>query len=161
MGTCEKVLGTVDQLLIDNCIMDEVKSYHRDLAVAYYDYQKAYDMVHHDWILRVLDWMKVPVKIRMVIKNIMSRWKTRLEVRKDGDKDISRWITIKRGFLQGDSFSPVGFCLTEIPVSMLIQETEGYRMGPPGDRTLKRTHSLFIDDLKIYQQNHGQVTECE
>ena len=157
MGTCEKVLGTVDQLLIDNCIMDEVRTYHRDLAVAYYDYQKAYDMVHHDWILRVLEWMKVPDKIRKVIRNIMSRWKTRLEVRRDGNKDISRWIRIKRGFLQGDSFSPVGFCLTEVPISMLIQESEGYRMGPPGDRNLRRTHSLFIDDLKIYQQNHAKL----
>ena len=98
MGTCEKVLGTVDQLLIDNCIMDKVRTYHRDLAVAYYDYKKAYDMVHHDRILRVLEWMKVLDKIRKVIKNIMSRCKTRLEVRIDGDKDISRWIRIKRGF---------------------------------------------------------------
>ena len=49
MGRCEKVLGTVDQLLIDNAIMIEVRDHHLNLAVAYYDYQKAYDMVHHDW----------------------------------------------------------------------------------------------------------------
>ena len=49
MGRCEKVLGTVDQLLIDNAIMREVRDHHLNLAVAYYDYQKAYDMVHHDW----------------------------------------------------------------------------------------------------------------
>ena len=48
LGGVEEVLGTLDQLLIDNCIMEEVKTYHRNLAVAYYDYRKAYDSVHHD-----------------------------------------------------------------------------------------------------------------
>ena len=30
-------------------------------------------------------------------------------------------------------------------------------MGPPGERNLKRTHSFFIDDLKVYQQNHERL----
>ena len=48
MGTCQDILGTADQLLIDNCIMEEVRTHKRNLAVAYYDNRKAYDMVHHD-----------------------------------------------------------------------------------------------------------------
>ena len=55
LGAVEGVLGTVDQLIIDRCIMEEVKSHHRNLAVAFYDYRKAYDKVHHDWSLH-LDW---------------------------------------------------------------------------------------------------------
>ena len=27
-------------------------------------------------------------------------------------------------------------------------------MGRPGKREVKRTHSLFIDDLKVYQESH-------
>ena len=46
-------------------------------------------------------------------------------------------------------FSPVGFCL--------IKPSDGYLMGPPGDRNVKRTHSLFIGGLKIYQQNHEKL----
>jgi hypothetical protein len=157
MGTCEKVLGTADQLLIDRCIMNEVRTHHRDLAVAYYDYQKAYDMVRHDWILRVFEWMKVPNSVAQVLQCMMGKWRTRLEVGVGKDKVQSEWIKIKRGFLQGDSFSPVGFCLSEVPVSMLIQDSDGYQMGPPGNRIVKRTHSLFIDDLKVYQQNHSKL----
>ena len=44
LGTCSEVLRNVDQLIIDNAIMDEVRSQQRNLAVAFYDYQKAYDM---------------------------------------------------------------------------------------------------------------------
>ena len=45
LGTCSGVLGTVDQLVIDNAIMDEVGGKQRNLMVAFYGYQKAYDMV--------------------------------------------------------------------------------------------------------------------
>jgi hypothetical protein len=157
MGTCDKVLGTVDQLLIDNCIMEEVRTYKRNLVVAYYDYQKAYDKVHHDWMLKVYNWIGLPEAVISVVKRLMNNWKTRLEVGVRGSVGKSRWIKIKRGFLQGDSFSPVGFCLSEIPVAMMIGDTEGYAMGPPGERNLKKTHSLFIDDLKIYQNSHERL----
>ena len=30
-------------------------------------------------------------------------------------------------------------------------------MGPPCNRNLKRTHSLFIDDLNLHQQNHEKL----
>ena len=129
MGTCQDVLGTVDQLLIDNCIMEEVRIHKRNLAVAYYDYRKAYDMVHHDWMLRVYEWMGIPKSVCKVIEQLMVRWKTRLEVFDQGKKVVSRWIEIKRGFQQGDSCSPVGFCLTEIPIATLLEGSEGYRMA--------------------------------
>ena len=30
-------------------------------------------------------------------------------------------------------------------------------MGQPGNRIVKRTHSLFVDDLKVYQENHNAL----
>ena len=41
LGAMDGELGTVDQLLIDKCITDEVREHHRNLAVAFYDYTKA------------------------------------------------------------------------------------------------------------------------
>ena len=84
MGTCENVLGTVDQLLIDNVIIGEVRDHHDKMAVAYYDYQKAYDMVHHNWMLKVYECMGTEEKIRNVIE-VMKKQKTHLEVR-NGNK---------------------------------------------------------------------------
>ena len=157
LGACEGVLGTIDQLLIDNCIMDEVRNYKRNLAVSFYDYQKAYDMVRHDWIIRVYKWIGLPNKVIRLIESLMAGWQTRLEVNDRGRVITSRWIKIRKGFLQGDSYSPVGFCLSEVPVGMLLEDTEGYLMGEPGNRSLKRTHSLFIDDLKVYQRDHNKL----
>ena len=154
LGAVTGVLGTVDQLLIDKCIMEEVKTYHRNLAVAYYDYKKAYDKVHHDWMIRVYEWIGIPAVVISLLRELMNKWKTRLELWKDGEKCVSRWIDIKCGFLQGDSYSPVGFCITEIPIAKLLQQSKEYLMGESGMRNVRRTHSFFIDDLKVYQESH-------
>ncbi len=157
LGAVEGVLGTVDQLIIDRCIMEEVKQHHRNLAAAFYDYKKAYDKVHHDWMIRVYEWIGIPQKVIKLIEELMGKWKTRLEIWNGGKKMTSRWIQMLCGFLQGDSYSPVGFCITEIPVCILLQHSRGYRMGEPGNRLVKRTHSLFVDDLKVYQENYNTL----
>ena len=73
----------------------------------------------------------------------LERWK----------KSISRWIGTMCGFLQEDSYSPVVFCISEIPVGKLPEESKGYGMGQSGKRDIKHTHSLFVDDLKVYQES--------
>ena len=102
-------------------------------------------------------WMEVSEKVTNVIVKLMEGWKTRLEVTEDGKVVTSRKINIRKGFLQGDNYSLVGFCLTEVPISMLIEETDGYTMGRRDEERVKRTHSLFIDDLKIYQESHRKL----
>ena len=70
LGAVEGVLGTVNQLIIDRCIMEEVKQYHKNLAVAFHDYKKAYDKVHHDWILRVYHWIGIPKEVITLISQL-------------------------------------------------------------------------------------------
>lgn len=36
----------------------------------------------------------------------------------------------------------------------LPNESKGYRMGKIGNKDIKRMHSLFVDDLKVYQDGH-------
>ena len=102
-------------------------------------------MVRHNWMIRVFTWMRYPSKLINILKQLMDGWKTKLEVNDGGEIKTSRWIKILKGFLQGDSYSPVEFCLTEMPIAMLLDETEGYKLGQLGRRYIKRTHNLFID----------------
>ena len=83
---CEGVLGTVDQLLIDNCLMSEVRNHKRNLVVAHYNYQKAYDKVHHDSMTIIYRWMGFPGRVVQVIEQLMCGWKPRLEVTAEGKK---------------------------------------------------------------------------
>ena len=63
------------------------------------------------------------------------------------------------GFLQGDSYSPIGFGISEIPVCKLLQECKEYRIWQPGKKDVKCTHSLFVDDLKVYQEFHKSLKD--
>ena len=47
--------GTNDLLNIDRAVTKEVKSRIENLAMAWIDYKRAYDMVPHSWILECLD----------------------------------------------------------------------------------------------------------
>ena len=74
LGMCSGVLGIIDKLIIDNAIMDKVRNQLRNLA--FYDYQKAFDMARRDWMIRVYQWMGVSQKV----VTVMERWKVRLGV---------------------------------------------------------------------------------
>ena len=41
----------------------------------------------------------------------------------------------------------------------IIATSKGYRIGPPGSRDLSRTHSVFVDDRKQYQENHETLKD--
>ena len=105
-------------------------------------------------MLRVYKWIGIPDEVIKLISNLMELWKTRAELWNKGKKMKSTWINISCGFLQGDSYSPVGFCISEIPVCRLLEQSRGYRMNPPGSRVASRTHSLFVDGMKVYQESH-------
>ena len=57
----------------------------------------------------VFKWMKVNEK---VYKELLELWQTKLYIRNErGKMVIQGQLKKRRGFLKGDSFSPVGFCL--------------------------------------------------
>ena len=85
LGTCSGVLGTVDELLIDSTIMDEVRGKKRNLAVSFYDYQKTYGMARHDWMIRVFTWMGYRSKLISVLMQLIDGWKKKLEVNDGGE----------------------------------------------------------------------------
>ena len=111
-------------------------------------------MVRHDWITRVYVWIGVPENVVNIIVKLMEGWKTRLE---DGKGLRSRKINIRKGFLQRDSYSPVGACLMKVPISMLIDKTDGYTMRRRDKGRVKRIQNLFIDDFKIFQERHRKL----
>ena len=69
--------GCADQLIINKMIHDEVNMYRRNMLMMWFDYQKAFDSVPHDWINKALDLAKVPPKIIDAIKQLMLVWATK------------------------------------------------------------------------------------
>ena len=51
---------------------------------------------------------------------------------------FTNFLDLKR-LMKGDSYSSVGFCLTEVPILLLIEETDGYTMERRvGRKSIKR-----------------------
>ena len=55
---------TKDQLLIDKAILTDCKRRHTNLAMAWIDYRKAYDMVPHNWIREYLARFGIALNVR-------------------------------------------------------------------------------------------------
>ena len=64
--------------------------------MAWIDYQKAYDMVLHSWIIECLDLIGVPENIKSLLVNGTEKWKVML------CSELGE-VEIKRGIFQGDS----------------------------------------------------------
>ena len=61
--------GTNDLLYIDRKVIKEVTSRNKNSAMAWIDYEKAYDMVPHLWIIECLDLLGVAENIKSLLVN--------------------------------------------------------------------------------------------
>ena len=97
--------GTNDLLYIDRGVIKEVKSRNKNLAMAWIDYKKAYDMVPHSWIIECLDLFGVAENIKSFLVNSMEKWKVMLC---SWNSELDE-VEIKRDIFEGDSLSPLVF----------------------------------------------------
>ena len=136
--------GTNDLLYIDRAVIKEVKSGNKNLAMAWIDYKKAYDMVPSSWIIECLDLFGVAENIKSFLVNSMKKWKVMLC---SGNSELVE-VEIKREIVQGDSLSPVVFVLALSPLSLILRKTKAaYEFSESKE---KINDLLFMDDLKLY-----------
>ena len=146
--------GCLDALMVDSMVTKEVKVCRRDLSVAWIDYQKAYDRVPHKWISWMLSFMKAPLSIHYILANLREKWSSVFCVgtRKDA---VRTELVFRQGLFQGDSFSPLLFCLTIAPISQALRECNGIRVLYLGSPVMQL---FFMDDLKVYAESSNAVS---
>lgn len=157
-GSKRGMAGCKDNLLVDRCVCHDAVHNLRNLSMAWVDYAKAFDTTSHKLIVKLLASLKVHPKIVECVKNMMYSWKTRFEIPQAKIK--TGHITYRRGIFQGDSLSPLLFCISLLPLSIELRRGKGYSCGPPGNRKYKITHMFYIDDLKIYASNERELKEA-
>ncbi|XP_063377562.1 uncharacterized protein LOC134664747 [Cydia fagiglandana] len=151
--------GTKELLLIDMTICQRIRRNRGALSAAWIDYKKAYDSVPHSWLERVLELYKVDTALRAFLSACMRQWTTVLRQPGGGDErpDPQDFIRIERGIFQGDSLSPLWFCLALNPLSTLLKDLElGCRLRRGGEVI---SHLLYMDDLKLFAPNSQDLVE--
>ena len=101
-GCIRKSRGTKDHLMLDKAILRDSRKRMTNLGICWIDYQKAYDMLPHSWILETMTITGMAKNVIDLIRNSMRSWNTELEYL--GEKIAE--VKIKRGIFQGDSLSP-------------------------------------------------------
>ena len=141
--------GCLDALMIDSMVTQEAMLRRRNLSVAWIDYQKAYDRVPHGWLKLVLQFIGAPDDVRHCISGLLPKWKSTFGIGV-GDDAVRVDLNYHRGLFQGDSLSPLLFCLCIAPLSHALRLGPGYKcvhLDHP------MTHLLFMDDLKVYARS--------
>ncbi|KAM3959727.1 uncharacterized protein ACR2FA_006251 [Aphomia sociella] len=88
----------------------------------------------------------------------MGQWTTVLR-QPGGDvfAEADECVKIKRGIFQGDSLSPLWFCLALNPLSTLLRDSGlGYRLRRGGEVV---SHLLYMDDLKLFASKRQDLTK--
>ena len=82
----------------------------------------------------------------------MTNWKTQITLTSEKGRLMSDRINIKRGIFQGDSLSPLLFCISLIVLSLELNSSGyGYKMG-----TVRITLLFYMDDLKLYAKDDSE-----
>ena len=150
-GCKKRSRGTIDQLIIDKMVLKDCRNRKINLAMAWIDYKKAYDMVSQSWIMEFLDMIGAADAVKCLLGESMKTWRTNLTA---NDKCLGK-VNIRQGIFQGDSLSPLLFLLAPFPLSMILRKVSaGYEMTKDGCRI---NHLLFMDDLKLFAKNEKEI----
>ena len=107
-------------------VMKNCKRRIINLSVACINYTKAYDMLPRTWILQCLKIVNFANNISTVIENSMKNWKLKLA---SGGEKLDQ-VKINRGIFQGDTFLPILFVITLIPLTILLSDMKAeYMLG--------------------------------
>ena len=154
--------GCTHALLLDQTLIADAQDQkQRPISVGWIDYAKAFDSVPHNYIEWLLQAMQVPKLLRKFLKSLMKRWRVKYEVKDPRGKiERSSFLQIRSGVLQGDSFSPLLFCLAMTPISHALNNTKCHYTTASGKLSktqLSMSHQFYMDDLKLYANSQENL----
>ena len=122
-GCCKGTRSTKRVLCIDQDNFNESKTRRKNLAIAWIDSKKAYDMTLQRWILRCLKMYKIPGQVAKFIEKTMQTWRVELTV---VGKSIAE-VIIQRSIFQGYELSLLIFLIAMMPLNHILRKcTAGY-----------------------------------
>ena len=142
--------GCIDHLLLTNSVWHQVRINHRCMSVAWIDYRKAYDSVPHNWLLQCLRLFGFPSVLVNCLERLFPLWRTTLflQMPSTAPQQLAT-MSVRCGIFQGDTLSPLLFCLSLNPLSYLLDTLKGYKISS----IVNLTHLMYMDDIKLFAPN--------
>ena len=117
----------------------------REIYLCFIDYEKAFDKVKHEKMIKLLDNEKIGKENIRIIRNLYWTQEAAIKI----EASISNWTTIRRGVRQGCIISPLLFNFyTEHIMRESKLEKEGIQIGGRQVNTLR-----YADDTVLLAGN--------
>ena len=97
-GSKKDVWGCVEQLMFNETKLEEVIKHKRSVVMAWLNYQKAFDVISHKWLLIALKLAKVPPPVISSIETLIQEYSTNLHLTSHEGDVQSDTIHYLRGF---------------------------------------------------------------
>lgn len=159
--------GCIHAHAVDQSLLEDARQNNVVTHCAWIDYAKAFDSIPHAAIEYILKNAGFPELSAGLYLRLMKRWEVRYETKARGRVKRSMPLKVKCGVLQGDTLSPMMFCLAIAPISYdLERRFQGYRMRSAKTRMIeegsygKVTHMFYMDDLKLYSESASELEAC-
>jgi len=141
--------------MISKAIYEDCTRRNINLSIAWIDYQKSFDSVSHSWVEKSIELVGVNSKIVRFLKLSMEKWNIWLVLKTKQKVMQSQAIQIRRGIFQGDSLSPLLFCIALTP---LTNELNRAHFGHQVHGTERKiSHLFYMDDLKLLCRNENDL----
>jgi hypothetical protein len=123
--------------------------------MAWINYQKAFDRVPHSWIIKYLETIGINTKVISFTQKVMGYWRTRMRLHAENKLVETEDIKIQCGIFQGDSLSPLLFCICLLSLNEQLNKLNtGYEEHTTKTKIL---HILYMDDLKLIAKSEEEL----
>ncbi|KHJ85941.1 reverse transcriptase [Oesophagostomum dentatum] len=154
--------GCTHAQVLDQTAVRDAHLHGRVLSMIWFDLTKAFDSLSRGAILWSLKKWAIPSDIRRLYSVLGSLLTVRYCGRAGGRMLASSPLKVRNGLIQGDTLSPLLFCLTLAPVSHWIRtHVKPYRTSTGGGNStndvLELSHIFYMDDLKIFTTGQDEL----
>ena len=139
--------GTRELLYIDQHIQNESKTRRKNLAIAWIDYKKTYDMVPQSWMINCLKMYKMSDEVINFTEKTMKTWRLELTA---GGRSFAK-EKIQGGIFQGNALSLLLFIIAIMPLNHIHWKClAGYKLSRSQE---KINHLMYMDNIKLFGKN--------
>ena len=156
-GCCSGSKWCKDHLLISKAILQECKCRKKKLCMAWIDYQKAFNRVPHNWIIKSLESIGINNKVISFTKKVMTYWRTCMCLHTENKLIETEDIKIQCGRFQGDSLSPLLFCICLIPFTE--QLWIGWTQDMKSTQQRQKYHTYFTWMIWSWSLNQRKISK--
>ena len=160
------IWGCTHAHILDQTMCKDAQRRNKELHMLWVDMTKAFDSISH----KALKWILAKLGVTPCIRTLLSELMSKQTVRYcgyQGQKMVkSKPLEIKRGIMQGDTLSPLLFCIAIMPISDWIRTyIAPYRTatgaGKGCNGPMMAGHIFYMDDLKVYTTTYENLVKAK